>query len=401
MDYICIGQEDWDDMWRRTQPLLAGVARCCPHIRLFFVEQPFDLAAAVRSGEILHHDSAPRRKMRDWKQGTRRSQDTPNVFLIRLLCPFPDGWPAGRTLNRFFERLQLRLLLRRLGARQPILWISDPTRSALVGHVGELLSVYDASDDWSYAAGTSVERSLMRDGQEKLASACTIVAACSNTLLRKWRPLNPQTIFLPNAVDYDHYATVREGTAIPAPEIRHLSWPVLIYSGTLHEDRLDIDLIRTLAVQRPHYTILLLGPSALAPRSEEILRALPNVIMPGAKPYASLAHYFAVANACLLPHVVSPFTESLNPIKIFDYFATGLPIVSTDVATVRDFGDAVYLAHDHEQFVRLVDIALSDTDAVARQHRLTLAKANSWEQRVATLISAIASHLDKHTSKAT
>ncbi|MDB5058701.1 MAG: hypothetical protein JWO59_2173, partial [Chloroflexi bacterium] len=89
--------------------------------------------------------------------------------------------------------------------------------------------------------------------------------------------------------------------------------------------------------------------------------------------------------------VISPFTESLNPIKMFEYLATGLPVVSTPVAGIRDIPELVYLANGEKEFAAKVEIALAESDEELRSRRRAFAEKNSWDRRVAMVADLLAS----------
>jgi glycosyltransferase involved in cell wall biosynthesis len=119
---------------------------------------------------------------------------------------------------------------------------------------------------------------------------------------------------------------------------------VALYVGTLHEDRLDVDLCRQVAEALPDVQLVLLGPNSLTLRSVESLSALANVHLPGARPYDSIPAYLQHADVIVIPHTITPFTESLDPIKAYECLAAGRPTVATSVAGFRQLGPPVVVA---------------------------------------------------------
>ena len=89
-----------------------------------------------------------------------------------------------------------------------------------------------------------------------------------------------------------------------------------------------------------------------------------------------------------MPHRVTPFTESLNPIKLWEYLAAGKPIVSTDVAGFRDYPQHVTIARDAEAFDRAVQAAMCEADAEAEARRVE-ARPHSWEARLDAVLNII------------
>jgi glycosyltransferase involved in cell wall biosynthesis len=76
--------------------------------------------------------------------------------------------------------------------------------------------------------------------------------------------------------------------------------------------------------------------------------------MLGARPSGDVPSYLQHADVLVVPHVVTPFTDSLDPIKLYEYQAAGRPVVATPVAGFRDVDDDRVTVADHETFVSAV-----------------------------------------------
>jgi glycosyltransferase involved in cell wall biosynthesis len=123
----------------------------------------------------------------------------------------------------------------------------------------------------------------------------------------------------------------------PAPRPDDLpAGRLALYVGTLHADRLDVDLTaRSAQALAPDARLVLLGPDALSAADRDRLHHAGAVLL-GPRPYARVPAYLQHADVLVVPHVVSPFTESLDPLKLYEYLAVGRPVVSTAVAGFRD-----------------------------------------------------------------
>ena len=106
---------------------------------------------------------------------------------------------------------------------------------------------------------------------------------------------------------------------------------------TLHPDRLDVDACLRLAthLRATGARLVLVGPPLLEPLDLTRLEAAGAAVL-GARPAALVPGYLQHAAALVVPHVVDDFTDSLDPIKLYEYLAVGRPIVSTPVAGFRD-----------------------------------------------------------------
>jgi hypothetical protein len=85
----------------------------------------------------------------------------------------------------------------------------------------------------------------------------------------------------------------------------------------------------------------------------------------------------------------------VNPLKLLEYLALGLPIVSTPLPDLSRFAEHVYIADSREDFVRKVKLALHDNAPARRQQRVELAARETWEMRVRTLLQHVEKALDR------
>ena len=117
-----------------------------------------------------------------------------------------------------------------------------------------------------------------------------------------------------------------------------------VYVGTLHEDRLDVDLVDQVASALPEVSFVFVGPDALEPAASSRLAANKNVELLGARRHADVPAYLQHADVIVVPHVVSSFTESLDPIKAYECLAVGRPTVATPIAGFRGLPTPVRVA---------------------------------------------------------
>ncbi|MBC7785846.1 MAG: glycosyltransferase, partial [Burkholderiales bacterium] len=178
---------------------------------------------------------------------------------------------------------------------------------------------------------------------------------------------------------------------------RNWSSPVFGYTGSVHQDRIDIEIVVELAKAFPAATIALVGPNMLNPESVTRLAAHKNIVLPGPVDFSEVASVMSAFDVCIVPHVVNDFTESLSPLKLYEYLASGLPTVSTPVSGFRDYPGLIHLAADASSFVRACEIALSEPQEMAVR-RQEIAKQHSWDARLDEIEAVIDSTLDSKAS---
>jgi teichuronic acid biosynthesis glycosyltransferase TuaH len=248
------------------------------------------------------------------------------------------------------------------------------------------LRVYYAKDDFSAAAdllGGSAVRANERE--EQAAAKADIVVAHSPALMERWRAYDP--VYVPNGVEADLFATA--GT-VPVPDDLQLPRPVVTFAGHLSK-RVDVDLLY--AVAQRGCSLLLIGPAQptfdLATIDE--LLAKSNVEWLPGRAYDELPGYFAGSDVGIVPYTTSRFNQASFPLKILEYLAAGLPVVSTDLPAARWLAtDLVRIGSTAETFVDHVEAAIEE--GVGRERvneRRAFARTHDWDQRVKTLATAL------------
>jgi glycosyltransferase involved in cell wall biosynthesis len=228
---------------------------------------------------------------------------------------------------------QVRRAAQRLEFKDPIVWVNDPDGAALSRSTG-WPTLYDITDDWLAADRPPRELARLREVERFLLEHASQVVACSPELARRKSPDRPPGSapieVIRNAVDTAAYARPRERPSDLPPG------RTAVYVGTLHTDRLDVDLSeRTARELKDDAIVVLVGPNALSEADTRRLRTA-GVVVLGARRADDVIGYLTHADALIVPHVITPFTESLDPLKLYEYLAAGRLIVSTAVAGFRD-----------------------------------------------------------------
>lgn len=185
-----------------------------------------------------------------------------------------------------------------------------------------------------------------------------------------------------NAADVEHFTRAPE----PRPGDLPVAGPVIGFWGALW-GWIDCELLEHLARARPGWQIVLIGP--VAGSAGRLRHALPNLHVLGERPYDTLPEYAAHFDVALVPFQVRAMTLACNPIKVYEYLAAGLPVVSTDLPECRVIPE-VRLAADREGFLAAVEDALTEgRDPAAVERRRAVARANSWAHRAGDILALL------------
>src|SRR5262249_36446893 len=148
---------------------------------------------------------------------------------------------------------------------------------------------------------------------------------------------------------------------IPA-DLSKLPGPIVGFFGLI-ADWVDLKLIRALALARPNYSFVLIGK---VDTDTEMIDGVPNVHLIGKREYTALPMYCRGFDVAILPFVVNKLTLAANPLKLREYLAAGLPIVSTAIPEAERLKHAVRIAKDPEDFLKQLDESLDQSSFAAR-----------------------------------
>jgi glycosyltransferase involved in cell wall biosynthesis len=301
--------------------------------------------------------------------------------------------PGIDRLNRWFGRWAVRRAARRAGIRRCLSWFVVPHPGFLAGRLGEDFCVYYCIDDYAAHPGVDAERIGRRDAD--LSRRADLVFVAPPSLLAGKQALNPHVVAAPHGVDLELFARAADAATPMAAEAGALSHPLVGYFGSLHE-WIDFELIEWLARQRPQWTFLLVGHAAV---DVGALRALPNVHLAGARPYAELPHWARAFDAAIIPYRLNRQVANANPLKLREYLACGLPVVSVRNAEIEKFSAWVRIADDRPAFLAALDAAIDDRSAEARAGRMAAVADQSWDRRVERIVACVDDALAKSSHR--
>lgn len=385
--------ENWDEVWRRNQPVAAGFARCAPRGKLLFVGLTIDVSHLVRKLRFIR---LFKQLLGAGKTSSPKGYD--NIFLLNPLKLLPNTLTLGRLFNQWMERRQIRKACKRLGIEKPILWMNPYYALHLVGRMNEVASIYDVGDDWTSLSMKAWERRHVIAEDNALTFRADAVIVVSERLFAMKHGMNKRLHHIPNGVYAERYQGVAEHALPRHPITEGWPSPVLAYTGTVHKDRVNIDLVIAVARHFKDGTVALVGPIQVDEPTRKRLAGEPNIKMPGCVEFAEMPRVMSAFDACIVPHVVSPFTESLSPLKLYEYLASGLPTISTPVSGFRDFPNEVYLANSERAFIEAIEKGLAEPKEMIARRRAAVASF-TWPARMDEIIKVLDSCLPERAAK--
>ncbi len=259
---------------------------------------------------------------------------------------------------------------------EPLLWVTYPPHVDNLDRYPHRAVIFDAVDE------PSEEFSYWRASAAAIVARSNLIFASSQKLVDYYGQFGKPVHLAPNGVDYEHFSKNRSET-IPF-DLKRIPAPRIGYCGALAR-WVDWELVAAIARQAPNLSLVFIGPS-LGPLK---LPTADNIHYLGIKPYTILPIYLQHCDVLIIPFRVSTMTEACNPIKFWEYLATGKPVVSTNLPEVAAFS-GVDIAGTAAEFVNTIHDALdAKDDASAKAQRMAWARQNDWEQRARNIITLI------------
>lgn len=262
----------------------------------------------------------------------------------------------------------------RLGMSRPVVITASPFAAGYGRYPWAAGATYYARDDWSELPARRPWWPAIREAYARIRASGMPVVAVSQEIVDRIEPRGPGVV-VPNGVDPEEWWGPQRADP---PWLARIPHPRALYVGTL-DSRLDLDGLRVLASRRPELQIVLLGVVA-EPEHLRATAGIPNITVLPPTDRAGLTAAIRNSDVCLVSHVRSELTAAMSPLKIYEYLAGGIPVLSIDLAPVRGIDERVILTDSTADFADVLDAAL----ALGRQpekERLAFVAANSWRSR--------------------
>ncbi|GAB3992330.1 hypothetical protein GCM10028807_25180 [Spirosoma daeguense] len=374
---ICVGQTTWEGDYQKAVVQL--MSELAARHRVLYVDYQYTL--------------------KDWAMGIAGRQPVPIKAPIRLTNPLvkktleggneayvwapplmlPVNWlpnkPHDTLLRQNVGRMVrgLRRVMRQLNMKRPLIINAfNPVFGLpMLGKLNECATVYYCFDE--ITAASWISRHGHRYESLYLPRVDAVITT-SEALRRSKSVLQPNAYCVKNGVNFDLFNQAYHLSKQETP-----TKPVVGYLGTA-DNRIDLELVEFCVRTMPDVVFQFVG-EIKSVSLKQVLSAYSNVeFIPPHQP-AELPALLARMQAAIIPFVCNEHTYTIYPLKINEYLAAGLSVVSTPFSILDDFDGVVELADNPTDFAKALRHALSDNSPARINERIEMAKANSWGKR--------------------
>ena len=295
----------------------------------------------------------------------------PTMLPINWLSPRMHDRLVAWNVNRLVK--SLREVMAELGLKKPLIinGMNPVFGLPMLHKLNEAGTIYYCFDEitiarWMNRHGGRYETEYLR--------RVDAVVTTSETLRRTKSVLQPNAFCVKNGVNFELFNQARQLAQSQPP-----TKPVVGYLGTA-DDRVNVNIVEYCARTMPDVTFQFIG-EIKEPALTTRLSPYPNVVFTAPHQPAHLPPLLAQLSAAIIPFVCNEHTYTIYPLKINEYLAAGLPVVSTPFSILDDFDGVIELADTPEQFAKALRHALADQSPQRIAERVEMARANSWAHR--------------------
>jgi glycosyltransferase involved in cell wall biosynthesis len=302
------------------------------------------------------------------------------LHVLRMRVPGrPD--PYREPLDRRTAALMTETILAGLRHERPLMVLVQlPFWTELGRELARRLDIPLVYDRIDLHVGFPGVPERIETVEARLIREADLVCATAGLLAERPREVSPQVLLLPNGVDL---------AAFPAPAaVRQPGSPVAVgYVGALGP-WFDVEAVEAAARAFPDWRFRLAGqvedPEVAA------LAGLPNLETVGEIPFADVPSFLAGLDVALVPFRDLPLTRAVDPVKLYEALAMGLPVVARRLPETERWAEPlVYLYDDPAGFVRQVRRAVEQQSPELARERRRVAEGESWDRRADALLRAV------------
>jgi teichuronic acid biosynthesis glycosyltransferase TuaH len=383
-DLVIFGLPRWDGPFSSTALSLA--IELSKDVRVFYIENPYTIKDYVTQFWKFEL----RKRMMALFFGINKYQkienNNSNLINVTPHITLPINFLAKGKIYDYLSAINNFLVERSLASVKKDFAISsfifinsyNPFYFKNIKRQNPICSIYHCVDNIEESKyigkhGSRLERSMIMDYD--------LTITTSRRLLDYALKLTSHSYLLPNAADFKLFDNAKKRLTGRPIEMECVKGKIIGYIGSV-DHRIDYTLLESVARNYPDWTLLLVGPLSNEYKASQ-LGEYSNVVAVGSKPLNELPLFVKEMDCGIIPFLLNKLTESIYPLKLNEYLAVGIPIVTTHFSKdLDDFSHFIGIAESPFDFVKLIEDEIEGDNEIKRSNRISKATTNSWENRV-------------------
>ena len=304
----------------------------------------------------------------------------PEGFFYRLLLKYNEAVIAKR-INNIIEKQEIKdfIFINSFNIYYPNIGKLIPSK----------LNVYHCVDpiiiDFDKKHGVKSEQIIIENSD--------LVICTSKQLYKEKKEYHPHTYFIPNAADISHSKKARQVKTRIHTKLKEIKKPIIGYFGNI-ERRIDYHLLDEVFQVNLDKNFVLVGPYTKEFIPDNWFTAT-NIYLLGQVPFSEMPSILKGFDVAIIPFKKDQVSNTIFPLKLFEYLGSGKPVVSTDFnPDLKDFThNTVKYCSKAKEFSEAINDALENDSLEKTDNRIAIAEENTWEKRMKEFSDLLAQYL--------
>lgn len=346
----------------------------------------FSLSRFLNIYTFIRKNYEDRELIQNWKRGVQRSKEGIYFYSPFCLVPyfnlplFDNIGIAQNCLKYCFP--DLKRILESYGFLEvDILFIHNIRLISVLKFIKPKLTVFRISD--RIESFKNQPKTILAV-QREVIQMSDVIFATSQNLQREASTISKKCFYLPNGVD-NHFI-MKQGEAYLHPEeYKDIKKPIVLYLGAI-SDWFDYELYEYGLRKLEKKSFVMIGSVSgvnykknLA-KIQQYTKTYKNFYYLGPKPYCELKKYLAHADIAIIPFKINSLTNDINPVKLFEYAAYGLPIVAANMSELQNYKEFGFLYSNKDEYVLHICNSLDRKEYLIPK-LISFARKNTWEKK--------------------
>lgn len=366
---VAFAPNSWDGPWMNRQQILSRLAN------KHFVLYTTGLWATwdIKNGRA---SSSP------WLGKVENSNSVWVDHPPRLLFTNPR-FPNFCKITTRLGNIRLRSLLP-FNRRWPLVaYVFHPNYWPYIDKLGADFIVYHIYDAYNLQKGWCDKLSYAHNC---LVEKSDLILASSDMMAKslKIEERKKRHVVVNNGCDYESFVSVDNDKYILPEDMKDIHSPRIGYVGNINV-KLDLNLILHLSTKNKEWQFVFVGGVNCDDinflEKIEILKSFDNVHFLGHKVFTELPKYTFGMDVNIMPYCMerSVWSYSCSPLKLNEYLASGKPVVSSNISSVQNLSDVVWIANGPKDWEYSIKKAIKSKDELEKEKRRNIARINSWD----------------------
>ncbi|MDD3284603.1 MAG: glycosyltransferase [Patescibacteria group bacterium] len=348
--------------------------------------------------KILAIDYLPhtkKRALRNWKENiwSAPNDETIKSGLFTRIYKIDDKITVYSTisnkinLNKTLENINK--YAKKENFRNIILWSYYPLVTEYFDKIDHVISIFDTVDNWAEHASYCNIKDKIEENYKIISEKANIIFSLAKDTENMFSPRHEKIFQITQGIDLAHYSGKNKLINNDIAKIPH---PIIGYVGVIQENRVNLDLIEYIANKNLDKSIVLIGP-IWSDEDAIRLKKTSNIYLLGAKKYKETPDYINQFDVGIIPHYTNEFIKYTCPMKLYEYMACGIPIVTTNTPGVEQFKDHIRITNDFEKFNIYIQEELDTNSEEKINAKIQVIKEHTWMKKVDKMMSYIKKYI--------